>query len=388
MSNKVTSRSMFNFRKSLLMFQFVISGALIIGTLIMRKQMVFLQDRELGMNTDQVMVIDYGPNSGIGNSFKSLKTELGSIGGVNSVTFSSHTPGQMPNGTTTSIVDKFGQTHSGEINLTLIDYDFIENYGLEIVAGRAFSPERFNTDNTSALILNESVVKAYGYSNPEDILGASFEQWGGNGTVIGVIKDFNYLSLHNDVGLLSLKMWPQQFEKISLKLSVDDIDKTIASLRDKWTSIYPNMPFKYYFVDDDLRAQYVKDHQFAEIIFAFTMVSSGIGILGLIAFATFWCERKRKEISVRKVLGAKTLGLLLNFYREFSTPVLISFLISIPISFYFGSLWLRQFAYQIVLGANLLLIPFVCILIIVGISVGVQSLKVVLANPVDNLNEE
>ena len=164
--------------------------------------------------------------------------------------------------------------------------------------------------------------------------------------------------------------------------------QTMAELRMKWESMYPNIPFNYYFVDDSFGAQYQKDQQFADIISVFTVISFIIGILGLIAFATLWCERKKKEISIRKVLGAESLHLMWNLYIKFSAPVLISFGVAIPIAFYYGNQWLQQFAYQIDMNWTLLLLPLVALMVIVGLSVGIQSLKVVLTNPVDNLKDE
>ncbi len=387
-TQKIPQRSKLDFRTALLMFQFTITSALIIGAFIIYNQLSFLQNKDLGITTDQILVIDFGPNSEIGNSFESLKAEFGTISGVNSVSFSSHIPGQIPNGVTTKIVDGTGQTRSGEINLTLIDYDFIPDYGLSLVAGRSFSADRRVADDTSALILNEAAVKAYGFTNPEDIIGASYEQWGGNGTVIGVVKDFNYLSLHNDVGLLSLKMWSDQFQKMSMKITPESLEGTLKSLQSKWESLYPNIPFNYYFVADNFGTQYAKDRQFADFILIFTLISATIGILGLIAFATFWCERRKKEISIRKVLGAAPIELIWKFYKEFSTPVLVSFIVATPIALYLGNQWLQKFAYQFNLSWTLLILPLSIVMLIIGLSVGFQSLKVVLTNPLINLKEE
>jgi putative ABC transport system permease protein len=385
---KTSRKSMLNLRTGLLMFQFTITSALIIGTSIIYNQLSFIKNKELGINIEKTLVIDYGPNSEIGNSFEALKAELGRVPGVNSVAFSSHIPGQIPNLTTARIIDSEGQIRNGEMNLTLIDYDFIDNFGLSMVAGRGFSKDRVDSDITSALIMNESAVAAYGYNNPEDILGTSFEQWGGDGIVIGVVKDFNYLSLHNTVGLLSLKLWPGQFQKISVKIGDTNIQQVLTTLQTKWESLYPDIPFNYYFTDDVFSSQYAKDQQFTDIISILTGISFTIGILGMIAFATFWCERKKNEISIRKVLGADSSRLMLKFLRRFSTPVLISFAVAVPFAFYYGGKWVQQFAYQIDLDWTLLLIPFITVMIIVGLSVGFQSLKVVLANPVDNLKNE
>ncbi len=379
-------RGIFNTRTTLVIFQFSITSALIIGSLIIYNQLNFIQSQDLGVNTSQKVVLDYGPNARIGNSFEVLKEELGSIPGVNSVSFSSHVPGQMPNGTATQILDLKGRNSNGEINLNLVDYDFIKNYGLKMVAGRDF--RKGEADQTAALILNEAAVKAFGYENPEDILGASFEQWGGNGKVIGVVKDFNYLSLHEDIGLLSLKIWPEQYMKITLELTGSKVMETIAELESKWTNLYPDIPFNHYFVDDNFRAQYNQDRQFSSIINIFTIISICIGILGLIAYATFWCTRRKKEMSIRKVLGAGALRLVWKLYKEFSLPVLIGFAVAVPLAYCLGGQWLEGFAYRFDIRWSFFIFPLVMLLIFVWVAVGAQTIKLVLANPVDNLKEE
>ena len=376
----------FNTRTGLLILQFAITSALVIGSLIIYYQLHYIQNRDLGIDTARKIVLDYGPNSEIGTSFEVLKQEFSQISGVESTSFSSHVPGQIPNGVATQILDVNGKSSNGEINLNLIDHDFIENYGLQIVAGRDF--RQGEADQTAALILNESAVKAFGYENPEDILGASFEQWGGNGKVIGVVNDFNYMSLHEDIGLLSLKVWPEQFMKITLEVSESNYKETLEQIQKKWITMYPNIPFNHYSVNDNFKAQYNKDKQFAGIINLFTLVSVCIGILGLIAYSKFWCERRQKEMSIRKVLGANISLLVWKLYSGFSLPVLIGFLLAVPVSYYLGGKWLQDFAYQFELNWHFFIIPLLILLIFVWLAVGTQTIKLALANPVDHLKEE
>ena len=378
--------SIFNTRTGLLIFQFSITSALVIGSLIIYYQLNYIQNRDLGIETAQKIVLDYGPNSEIGTSYEVLQQELSQISGIQNVTFSSHVPGQVPNGVATQLLDISGRSSNGEINLNLVDHNFVKNYGLEIVAGRDFRAGA--ADQNSALILNEAAVKAFGYDKPEAILGASFEQWGGNGEVIGVVKDFNYLSLHQDIGLLSLKIWPEQFMKITLEISDATFAETLDMLKEKWELLYPGIPFNHYFVEDNFRAQYDKDKQFAGIINIFTLISICIGILGLIAYSKFWCERRRKEMSIRKVLGADISRLVWKLYSGFSLPVLIGFLLAIPISYYLGRQWLQEFAYRFDLSWHFFIVPLFILLIFVWIAVGVQTIKLALVNPVEHLNEE
>ena len=373
-------------RTGLIVFQFFITSGLIIGSLLIYNQLNFLQDKELGIDIRQKLVLDYGPNSAIGNSYESLKEQFLQIPGVASATFSSHVPGQTPNGVSTIVTDANGNIRNGEISLTLVDDDFVSSYGLQLVAGRDFRPGV--ADSTTALILNEAAVKAFGYTNAEDIIGRSYEQWGGNGQVIGVVKDFNYLSLHNDIGLLSLKIWPQQFEKITLEVSEANMESTLNALESKWISLFPDIPFNYYFVDDNFLLQYTKDRQFATIMNLFALISVCIGVLGLVAYASFWCNRRKKEMSIKKVLGANSLGLLWNLYKGFSVPVFLGFALAIPVAVYLGNQWLSQFAYQFEMNWHLFFLPMMLLLGLVALAVGAQIIQLVHSNPVDNLKAE
>ncbi len=376
----------FSARTGLIVFQFAITSGLIISALLIYNQLNYLQDHDLGIDTRHKLVIDFGPNAEIGNSYKSLKNEFTRIPGVASATFSSHVPGQTPNGVSTLLKDADGNARNGEISLTLVDNEFISSYGLEIIAGRDFRPGV--ADSTAALIMNEAAVEAFGYANPEDIIGVSFEQWGGNGKVIGVVRDFNYVSLHQDIGLLSLKIWPPQFEKITLEISGSEMAKTISSLESWWTSRYPDIPFNYYFVDDNFLLQYAKDRQFATIMNVFTLVSICIGVLGLIAYASFWCHRRKKEMSIKKVLGASSASLLWNVYKGFSIPVLVGFLLAVPVVSYLGDQWLAQFAYQFEQAWYFYIFPLILLLAMVAMAVGIQTLQLVHSNPVDHLKVE
>ncbi len=385
-SGGVGPNRFWNTRTALVVLQFTITSALVIGSLIIYTQLDFIRSRDLGMDTAQKIVVDYGPNAAIGTAFKSLKQEFAGLPGVTGVTFSSHVPGQMPNGVATQIRDLEGRSSHGEINLNLVDPDFVGNYGLKIIAGRDF--RNGSADETASLILNKAAVKAFGYTNPEAILGASFEQWGGNGTVIGVVEDFNYMSLHEDVGLLSLKVWPEQFTKMTLEVTATDFKETLDQLQGKWSVLYPDIPFNYYFVDDNFRAQYNKDQQFATIINIFTLIAICIGVLGLIAYANFWCERRRKEMSIRKVLGAGELRLVWKLYKGFSIPVLTGFAVAVPVAVFFGRRWLTEFAYSFELNWHFFAVPLLVLLVLVWIAVGSQTISLVLANPVDHLKEE
>lgn len=376
----------FDTRSSLLVFQFGITSALIIGSLVIYSQLQFIKNQELGIDLQQRLVIDFGPMASIGSQHEVLSAQLKEVPGITDVTFSSHVPGEEPNGVTTVLRDPEGNERTGDINLTLVDPNFISRYGLEIIAGRDF--RNGPADVTSSLIVNEACARAYGFTNPEDIIGYSVQQWGGDGKVIGVVNDFNYLSLHSEVGLLSLKIWPEQFQKATIKLETNDIPGVIADLEMKWNTLYPNIPFNYFFLDDNFGEQYRQDDLFMKIINLFSMIAVFIGVLGLISYTSFWVDRKQREMSIRKVLGAQVNQLLWQFYKQFTLPVLMGFMLAVPFAYYFGNDWISQFAYQFQWTPLTFLMPVLLILVLVSIIIGLQTFRVIDDNPINHLKEE
>ncbi len=383
---KVTQNYLLNTRSLLLIFQFGITSSLIMGSIIIYAQLQFIQEQDLGFDHKQKVVIDFGPNARIGNQFELLSAEFGDIPGVEGVTFSSHIPGEAPNGVTTVLTDAEGSERTGDISLTLVDPNFINKYGLKIIAGRDF--RKGESDVTSSLIVNESCARAYGFINPEEIIGHRFQQWGGDGKVIGVVSDFNYLSLHEDVGLLSLKIWPDQFQKITVNLGSKDVAQVLIDLEEKWNSLFPNIPFNYFFLDRNFREQYRTDDIFMTIINLFTAVALFVGLLGLISFTSFWVDRKQREMSIRKVLGAQVSQLLWQFYKQFTLPVILGFLAATPIAYLLGQNWIAQFAYQFDMSILVFVVPLIFILILVSGIIGAQTFRVIGDNPVDHLKEE
>ncbi|MEL7118733.1 MAG: ABC transporter permease [Bacteroidota bacterium] len=373
-------------RSFLLTFQFCMTSALIIGSIIIYTQLDYLRNQDLGFDLSRQIIINGGPNAQLNEQKEAITDEFKQIPSVQGVTFSSHVPGEEPNGVTTVFKDDAGNERTGEINLTLVDPDFIPQYGLDIIAGRNFREGQ--ADITSTLIVNEACAKAYGFNNPEEILGQDFTQWGGDGRVIGVVKDFNYLSLHQDIGSLSLKIWPTQFQKITLNIAYESFSETLALLETKWKAFFPNIPFNYYSLDENFNKQYEADERFMTIVNTFTAVAIIIGLLGLIAFTAFWCGRKRRELSIRKVLGATPRGLVWKLYLQFVTPVLIGFLLSAPLAFYLGQIWINQFAYRYEPNLLIFIFPLILILGLATFVIGSQIIRVVNTNPVKFLKEQ
>jgi len=321
----------------------------------------------------------------ISSTYSTLKNEWSRISQVAGISFSSHIPGERPHGVGTSIQNPNGEIINGEINLNVVDYDFLNNYGIEIIAGRSFSREI--ASDSMAMVLNEKAVYDFGFNNPEEIIGMDFFQWGRRGKVIGVVRDFNFTSLHLDIEPLSFQVWPGQFQNVSFKIT-GNISQALSELQSTWKKSIPGVPFNYFFLEDKYDLQYSDDRKLGNIITAFTFLAILIAVLGLFALASFICEQKSKEIAIKKVLGASFGGIVFKLMTEFSKPALFAFVISVYPAYLFIFSWLQGFAYRIEITALYFVSPAIMILLLVGLSVFYQSLKAAFENPVDKLRNE
>src|SRR5690606_10540865 len=204
-----------------------------------------------------------------------------------------------------------------------VGIDFVNHYDLELVAGRSYSRE-YPSDSSSALVLNEAAARQYGYANPADIVGKKFDQWGRAGEVIGVVKDFNYISLHRTIEPLTLPFEPYASRYLSLKVSGGDLPATIAQVQGIWEKLAPHRPFLYSFLDVDFNTQYQSDFRFRKIFTTFSVLAIMIACLGLLGLATYTAEQRTKEIGVRKVLGADVSSIVGLLSKDFVKLILIA----------------------------------------------------------------
>ncbi|MEO1253611.1 MAG: FtsX-like permease family protein, partial [Bacteroidota bacterium] len=269
-----------------------------------------------------------------------------------------------------------------------VDEDFIPTYKMNMVAGRNFS-EDFPLDSANALIVNESAARLYGYPNPQDIVGKSFAQWGRTGHVIGVVEDFNYVSLHDEVEPLSIRFGTQyNVSVISLKLKSSDFSKTLGELESIWGALVPHRPFDTRFVDQNFNVQYESDERFGMIFSIFSGLAIFVACLGLFGLTIYSTAQRNKEIGVRKVLGASTYRIVSLLSKDFLILFVIALLIAIPLSWYVMSSWLDGFAYRIALGFEVFAISAIVTLAVAFITMSFKTVNAALANPVDSLRDE
>jgi putative ABC transport system permease protein len=374
-------------RKGLVTFQFILTIGLIIGTSTVYNQLQYLQNHDLGFTKDQTLILEFGFDGEVSRNIEALKNEFTNLPSISSVCASRAVPGGYHPNAGTLIEDQNGEMVPHSPAIYEIDPDFVPFYGIKLLAGRAFSYDYYS-DSTEALMINMAAARQWGYTDPEEVVGKKFSQWGREGKIIGVLDDFNYQSLHNEVAPLSLRYEPFSMAMFSVKVNTDDLYSTIQNLENKWKELIPHRPFSYYFLDDSFDQQYKADNQFAELFTAFAMLAIIIALLGLFGLTTYTTSQRIKEIGIRKVLGASVGSIVLLLSKDLSKLLIVAFIIAAPLAWFAMTKWLEGFAYQASIGIGIYIIAAITISIIAFGTMSWQSMKAALQNPTNSLKNE
>jgi putative ABC transport system permease protein len=377
------------FRSFLVVFQFAISIFLIIGTMVIYNQLKYIQNKNLGFNRDHVLVVK---NAWVlGNAAKTFKQEVKQLTGVQNATFSNSLPTDNGNDNTTSffkdqVVDQKRAvlTHQWDV-----DEDYIPTLGIKMVSGRNFSKDM--ATDSSGVIINEAFAKLLGYSNPlnqfvyapADNMVTKMNKY----HVIGVMKDFNFKSLRDNVAPLLFNLSNDDAE-MSVHLNTADIPGLLAQIKNKWKDVSPNQQFSYSFMDEDFDSLYRAEQRMGSISVAFTSLAIIIACLGLFGLAAYAAEQRTKEIGIRKVLGANVSTIVNMLSKDFIRLVIISILIASPLAWWAMHSWLQGFAYKQNIQWWVPAISGLGAIIIAFITISFQSVKAALTNPVKSLKSE
>jgi putative ABC transport system permease protein len=370
-------------RKGLVVTQFAISIALIIGTIVVYRQMSFMRNRNLGFTKDQMLILDtYGDPSK-----RALQQEIAALPQVKATSLASSVPGGV-NSAAYSMVENYkGDMQIANLDLYFVDFDYIPQYKMQVVAGRAFSRD-FGTDTTKAMVLNEAAVKLLGYPNAAAAIGRKFQQWGREGQIIGVVKNFHFRSLQEPIKPLSIRMEPDASNLLSVQVSPANLPQTLAAIESKWKTLIPKRPYSYYFLDEFFDRQYRGEERFGRLFLNFSILAIFISCLGLLGLAAYSTAQRTKEIGIRKVLGANTGNILNLLSRDFMRLVFLSFFIAVPVAGYFMYGWLQDFAYRTDMSWWIFLLAGVIALFIAFATISFQAAKAALTNPVKSLRTE
>ncbi|AXT50383.1 ABC transporter permease [Aquimarina sp. BL5] len=370
-------------RKSLVIVQFTISIILITGTIIIYNQMKYMQNQELGFNKDRLLILEAESSK----SQVALKHAIDKIPGVKFTSLGSSVPGGGNSSAYSEIENKAGDLQIANLDLYFIDHEYIPQFDLKIIAGRAFSKD-FASDSTQAMIINEEAVKLLGYNNPQNAIGARFKQWGREGQVIGVIKNFHFNSLHDNIGPLTMRMEQTRNDLITVKLAPNNIKKTIGEIEKLWGSFLPEQPFDYFFLDDSFNEQYESEERFGNLFLYFASLAILISCLGLLGLAAYSTLQRRREIGIRKVIGASVSEIVNLLSKDFLKLVMIAFAIASPIAWYVMYNWLQDFAFRIDIKWWMFLLSGGSAILIAILTVSFHAVKASLSNPVKALRTE
>ncbi len=369
-------------RKVLTVLQFSVAIFLMIATFVVYTQMNYIRDTDLGFN--QESIIYFSPPTELSNKKETFRQNLLKHNAIKSATFSNGTPGMSSS--------TWGYTLPGQkienqsMNTMIIDFDYVKTFGLEIVDGRNISSE-FSTDSSEAYLVNETAVQELMLENP---IGTIIQVTDGHkpGKIVGVVKDFHYRSLHQKIDPLVLRHDPRSLWCMSIKFNSGDLKSGLAIVEDEWKKIVPDYPFTYEFVDDTIAQQYKTDQNTGILLTAFSVLAILIACLGLLGLTAFMTEQRKKEIGVRKVLGASISSIVMLLSKDFSKLVIIAFIIVVPIAWYAVNQWLNEFAYKVEVSLLVYLGAGVLIMAIAFLSIAYQALKAAIVNPSDTLRNE
>jgi putative ABC transport system permease protein len=370
------------FRGALVVLQFSLSIILLIGTFVIRDQLTYMQDKNLGINKENIIYMEM--RGKLKNNHDAFRTELTQLPEIRNVTTSSELPTNIRWATTG--VDWEGKTPGYRIHWSVmsVDFDYIDTFGLEILEGRNFSKE-MSTDTNTAYIINETGAAVLGY---ESATGKKFSLWDTEGTIIGVVRDFHINSLHEQIDPLIIKVNPRWNSLVFVKISSNNIRSVIAKIEEIHQRMNPDYPFQFHFLDAEYENIYLSEERTGKLFRYFSIVAIFISCLGLFGLSSFMAEQRTKEIGIRKVLGAKLSSILLQLLRDFSKWVLIANVIAWPIGYFVMKQWLRNFAYRIDFDWSIFLLSGAITLLIAVATVGYKSLKAATANPIDSLRYE
>lgn len=375
-------------RKALVVFQFSMSIALIAATAIVYTQLRYVDRHEVGFKKDQMVIVDFEGDDKVEKQINSVKQALADNPGVVSVAASRAVPGEFLPNAGTQIQGPDGRMISQIPLIYEIDFDFIPAYGIQLVAGRNYSRD-YPSDSAQSMVINEAAAKLFGYAHPADAIGKKFAQWGRTGTIIGVVKDFNFRSLHQAVEPLTLRYgYPDVLNYISVSIKGDNTSTTLAGLKNTWNKIAPQRPFIYHFLDDSFGKQYEADRHFGNLFTIFSLLAIGIACLGLFGLSTFMAQQRVKEIGIRKVLGSSVTDIVLLLSKDFIKLVLLAAAFAVPLCWWAMNTWLQGFAYRITLGPVVFIEAAMIALAVAILTISWQAVKAGLANPVRSLRNE
>ncbi|MBN9381147.1 MAG: ABC transporter permease [Chitinophagaceae bacterium] len=373
-------------RKGLVVFQFTVSIALIASLIVISQQMRFIKNRSLGYDGNAIVQINVGYAPDVAKNYQVLRDQLlQNPYIINVCRHNGNVVGGLGNGWTTT-----EDLKGGEISTSLyqfsVDTNYFNTYSMKLAAGRFFSKD-FPTDTSKSVLVNEAAVRTFGWKKPENAIGKRFGKGEDSKYVVGVVKDFNFESLHKPVEALMIS-YAKWGSNLSLKINTFHSAEAIDHLKKVWQKVVPDVILQFSFVDESVEKQYGSENKMQQMFYAFGGLSLLIACLGLFGLSIYVVERKVKEIGIRKVFGASIPGLVNLLSKDFLRLVLIAMIIATPLSWAFMNEWLKDFAYRIDINWSVFVVAGVVAILIALLTVCSRTIKAAMENPVKSLRTE
>ncbi len=374
-------------RKGLVVAQFSISILLIVATIVVYSQLHYMQHQQLGFKKDHHIVVDFQFDARIINREEAVREQLLSVPHVEQVSLSSSIPGKANHQFPVKIENALGDIQEFQSDSYYVDYDFLKQYDVKIIAGRSFS-RQFASDSTKAMIINEAAARSLGFTDAQEAVGKNFQQLGRKGTIVGVIADFHFHSVREKVRPLTLLAGKYFMTFLTMEVSSDVTSETIQQLEAKWQQLVPGLPFIYFYADDAYDAQYISEERFGKLFICFAVLAILISCLGLIGLSAFSIAQRTKEIGVRKVLGSSTARIVHLLTKEFFVLIAVAFAIAVPLAWMGMNEWLQSFAYQIDMTWWMFVLAGAIVITVAFATVSFQTIRAAMTNPVKSLKTE
>jgi len=373
-------------RRGLVVFQFVVAQVLIIGTLIIVKQMNYFMNQPLGFDKDAIVNVPFRPDSTGGKLTDYLRQQLLSVNGVQDVSFSSNTPVEDGNDSWSAFKFNHAAKEAGfKTIVKFSDNEYVPTYKLQLIAGRNLQP----SGPTREFLVNESFVRSLGLK-PADILNKEVSIWGDviKCPVVGVLKDFNDRSFRQDLAPLIIATNSTMYRQAGIKLATTNLSSTMQSIKRLWEQTFPDYVYEYRFLDDKIGDFYKQEDQLAQLYKIFSAIAIFLSCLGLYGLASFMAVQRIKEVGIRKVLGATAGNIVYLFSREFILLIVFAFAIATPIAWFSMHRWLEDYAYRINIDWWMFAAGGIVALVIAVVTISFQAIKAAMANPVKSLGRE
>ncbi len=379
-------------RKALVVGQFVISIALIISAVTVHNQMIFMQAKRLGFEKEQLLTLQLGGHHGTVSGIETFKSELLTIKGVEQATLSNNYPFRQKGQTT--LLENVETSAKVETWLWSIDQEFIPTYQMEMADGRNLD-ESMGSDEMTGVVINEALVRKMGWKDsplgkPIDLPsgGHHYSSSSSGFEIIGVVKDFHQFYIGEEIAPMAMFYNKNDFNIITLRVSSSDLLTTMKSIEKQWGEFIPEKTFDPVFLDQKLNSLFRSDQRFATLVSISTLVAIIIAALGLFGLAAHTAITRKREIGIRKVLGASQTNVTVMMIKLFYKPVAIALLIASPLAWFFMDKWLDNFAYRITIGPGIFIVSALAAFLIVTLTVGSQAIKAAQSNPIDTLKAE